>query len=395
MSNYIKLTLIFAFSIFAKDSFAMLSSRLLLKSAAINNEQYMDQNSKAFKFNESLKNGLLLLQDKEKISIANLPPEILTQIFSEVLKNNKNFLPQMRLVSKQFCHAATTPELANRLRQIRNGATVAENFPAEIFLKILEYLDYKTLVNFGLASKSINNLTSIIEAQRIIAATAGDKDRALLNTTESGKKSTRIIKALIAENANVNTTSRKRRETPLGYATLHGNLETVEALIAANADVRHSAQHGKTALHHAASNGNLPIVQALVKANADTNVYDNYKCVLFTPLHWAIVCKYTDIVRTLIDANANVNYPIISDNKDDDNSTPLHLVNKKLYIFNRDGINQKAAVNITLSLLGAKSDINARNRTGKTPLDEAIASDCDAVIPILRFFGGNTSYELE
>ena len=58
--------------------------------------------------------------------------------------------------------------------------------------------------------------------------------------------------------------------TPLHYAVLQGNLECVEILLRAKADVNAAAPNGSTALMLAARNGHVEVVKRLLAAGADT-----------------------------------------------------------------------------------------------------------------------------
>jgi len=105
----------------------------------------------------------------------------------------------------------------------------------------------------------------------------------------------------------------------LGTSKLHqaswkGDLDLLEAEIAAGADVNNLEEHGRTALHFAAYTGKLTdpegnqvkttaLVKALIDAGADVNVADKGGS---TALHEATPNGNTEIAKLLIAAGANV-----------------------------------------------------------------------------------------
>ncbi len=68
-------------------------------------------------------------------------------------------------------------------------------------------------------------------------------------------------------------------------------------------------------LHEAASMGQMDLLESLLAAHADINGQDGLG---WTPLHWAAEADRPNIVKRLINAGANVNV------RDTGGSTPLH-----------------------------------------------------------------------
>ena len=59
--------------------------------------------------------------------------------------------------------------------------------------------------------------------------------------------------------------------TPLGYAVESGNMEIVQLLVEAKADVNAKDVAEETPLHYAAQAGKIKLVQFLIEAGADVN----------------------------------------------------------------------------------------------------------------------------
>ena len=82
----------------------------------------------------------------------------------------------------------------------------------------------------------------------------------------------KIVKLLLAKGANPNIAGFRGR-LPLHNAIFNGYMDTVEALVAAKAELNVRApQSGKYPLHYAAYFGNLKTAQLLLKNRADPNV---------------------------------------------------------------------------------------------------------------------------
>ncbi|WP_353281388.1 ankyrin repeat domain-containing protein [Wolbachia endosymbiont (group B) of Horisme vitalbata] len=134
-----------------------------------------------------------------------------------------------------------------------------------------------------------------------------------------------IVEFLISKEADVNAKD-SLNSTALHYAAFYGRKEIVEFLISKEADVNAKDSLNSTALHYAAlydhtkitkalfrieadfdvdeplflhnaaKNGQVDIVNALIKAGADVNAVDKYGK---TPLDYA---KNQDVVKALLDA---------------------------------------------------------------------------------------------
>ncbi len=119
-----------------------------------------------------------------------------------------------------------------------------------------------------------------------------------------------LVRAHIANGADVNEVSESTGTRPLHYATWQGRPEIVAELLKAGADPNARTEpriwlrDRGAALHHAADGGNVEIVIALLRAGADPNARDDSG---WTPLHYAAFDGHADIVTRLLDAGADPN----------------------------------------------------------------------------------------
>src|SRR5687768_7166757 len=92
-------------------------------------------------------------------------------------------------------------------------------------------------------------------------------------------------------------------ESPIADAAMRGDKAQVLALLKNGADVNAPQGDGMTALHWAATNNQLDLVDALVKAKANVNAATRNGS--YTPLHMASKEGHAAIVRRLLKAGSN------------------------------------------------------------------------------------------
>ena len=86
--------------------------------------------------------------------------------------------------------------------------------------------------------------------------------------------------------------------TPLNYACKRGNLEEVEALPAAGANVDAEGEMGDKPLHDTAIQGHLAVVKRLLAAGASPNMVNDYGR---TPRDFAVSLNYPNVVAAIDD----------------------------------------------------------------------------------------------
>jgi hypothetical protein len=86
-------------------------------------------------------------------------------------------------------------------------------------------------------------------------------------------------------------------------ATQRGDIEAVQALLAAGADVNIADMNGVTALHEAAIDGNIAAIQVLIAARANMSVTDQGGN---TPLNYTLMHGHSAAAEVFIEAGANI-----------------------------------------------------------------------------------------
>ena len=112
------------------------------------------------------------------------------------------------------------------------------------------------------------------------------------------------LQVLLYAGANLQPTTRVGGYTPLHLASREGKGVTVAALLAGGSDAMRYTDTGVTALHLAAQAGQPEAVIALLEHGADVNVRDGGA--ERTPLMFATVANRLAVMRTLIDAGAEI-----------------------------------------------------------------------------------------
>ena len=146
--------------------------------------------------------------------------------------------------------------------------------------------------------------------------------------------------------------------TPLHAASLHGHVEIVELLLGHYMDVDVRDFKNQTPLHVAVDYGLIDVIQMLIGHNADINAQDNNGR---TPLHRIVTSvairpkdRDFDVARFLLEHGAD------PDAKDNDHSTPLHVAS------------YYGSVKAAQLLLGYGANIHLQNKSGQTPLHQAV-----------------------
>jgi ankyrin repeat protein len=86
--------------------------------------------------------------------------------------------------------------------------------------------------------------------------------------------------------------------TPLHIASSRGNLEEIEALLAAGADVDARGEDGDTPLFRAAQQSHVPVVKRLLGAGASPDSPNNYGR---TPRQVAVSLNHQEVVTAIDD----------------------------------------------------------------------------------------------
>ncbi|WP_353272741.1 ankyrin repeat domain-containing protein [Wolbachia endosymbiont (group A) of Urophora cardui] len=247
------------------------------------------------------------------------------------------------------------------------------------------------------------------------------------------KNNLNIVKLLVNNGADINA---KDNESwmPLHWAVQLGSLDVVKYLVERGANINALTADGRTSLELAAQKNRVNVIEFLKKAQLDldkellTAVQDgdlnkveglaNQGAGLntkgsndWTLLHFAVFSNKFDIVKFLLDKNANIKA------KDVYGNTPLHVAaqyDSKLEIVeflldrNASGINDvnnNGSTPLHLAIQGNKpstvklllnkgANINAKDKDGKTPLDLAVQEGYTDIIQIIEQVQSDLDKEL-
>ncbi len=129
-------------------------------------------------------------------------------------------------------------------------------------------------------------------------------------------KSVADVKRILDSGIGINSCDEPVRETALMVAAGGGNLEVVKYLVEHGANMDQMSCEGSTAIMPAILRGQTDVIRYLISKGANTNykITSGHK---FSPLQLACQLGHADIVRSLLDAGADVNSVA------GDGSTPL------------------------------------------------------------------------
>ncbi|MGW8369787.1 MAG: ankyrin repeat domain-containing protein [Gammaproteobacteria bacterium] len=162
-----------------------------------------------------------------------------------------------------------------------------------------------------------------------------------------------LTQVLIRAGVAVDTRDPHDGNTALFDAASRGLIEDVEQLIALGADVNAANAGQERLLTVAVKRGDLAMVRLALDNGADVNASSNDG----TPLMFAAMLRYEEIVRVLIDAGADVNIA----NDDGDTSLSLIAVSDS----------SPEVMAIVRLLLDAGADPNPNVRGGMSLIDMA------------------------
>jgi ankyrin repeat protein len=196
-----------------------------------------------------------------------------------------------------------------------------------------------------------------------------------------------LVDRLIRAGANVKAANRYG-VTPLYLAAVNGNAVVIEKLLKAGADPNAVSTEGETALMTASRTGNVDAVKALIAKGADVNAKETWHGE--TALMWAVSQKHADVARELLAHGADVNAHSAVNKWERQNSaeprekwlplgglTPLEFAAR-----------QGCAACIPV-LVEKGADINATDQDGITPLLSALINGHYDAASVLLEKGAN------
>ena len=149
-------------------------------------------------------------------------------------------------------------------------------------------------------------------------------------------------------------------------AAAAGDVDKIQSLIAAGADVNAKAKNGASLLHIALIQGHEDVAALLISKGADIHATMTDGT---TPLHFAVMRNCKEIVNFLLDDGADVN--AMGTNL----GSPLHIAANTGY------------VEIAEMLIAKGADVNIENQRGMTPLTFAKLKRNEVMLELLEKYG--------
>lgn len=183
---------------------------------------------------------------------------------------------------------------------------------------------------------------------------------------------TRIARALIRANADVNATD-KDGDTALHLACSVGNLEIVQ-IVASRSNINTLNNAGRTPLSHAAYESRPDIVRFLIDHGADVSAINGQR--QWTPLHYCsqfLTERTLETIKILVENGADIN------SRTDNNATALHIAA------------QKGDVHVIGYLIDHGALVDARTDGGRNPLFQATATGHVEAVRLLAEAGADVN----
>jgi ankyrin repeat protein len=207
---------------------------------------------------------------------------------------------------------------------------------------------------------------------------------------------TEKVRALLKDNPAFVCSKDDKGLTPLHQAAAHGHADMAALLLDSQACVNATAIDGSTPLHAAATHGHSDIAELLLTNKAQVNTRTNGG---LTPLHLASLLDHRDVAVLLLDNQADVNSKSGA-GVSDENGPAIHVLSvllgagvtiahtrsygggaTPLHLAALSGHKDLAEI-----LLAHGADVNAKDNSGKTPLQ--LAKRRKDVAGLLRLHGG-------
>ena len=179
------------------------------------------------------------------------------------------------------------------------------------------------------------------------------------------------VVSLLLDNGTDPSVPNKFSETPLHIAVssrYDDDTSTAEMLLSAGANVNALDRDGATPLFLACERGKTEFVRLLLSRRANPNIAIEGQYTWY-PIHEACTGLHYDVVRLLLDYNADVNV------RDEFGETALHRV-----VSFGDTESDKSCCGLVQLLLDAGADVNAASIKGKTPLYIACSNGLDSTV---------------
>lgn len=167
--------------------------------------------------------------------------------------------------------------------------------------------------------------------------------------------------------------------TALHFATYLGHDHLIANLVELSADPQGADDYGYTALCRAAENSDLETVRALLNAGADPEGGERRAFLGMVPIHFAAIGGNAEVVRTLMEAGAEIDYTT--------NASMGYGYNTLGFAIHHGNLE------VVRLLLDNGADPNALGETTVVPIDLANERGWTAIATLLGEYGGLSGAE--
>ena len=168
----------------------------------------------------------------------------------------------------------------------------------------MKSLTYLTALSTAAALSVSGGTIAAQRASGNVAASAVEADGTTPLHRAVHRNDLQAVDALIRAGANVNAVNRYG-VPPLSLAATNGNAAILERLLKAGADANAGQSEGETALMTAARSGVPAAVQVLLAHGADVNAKETWRGQ--TALMWAAAEGHAETIQVLLEAGAQIN----------------------------------------------------------------------------------------
>jgi len=267
--------------------------------------------------------------------------------------------------------------------------------------------DERNVNNSGRQGKSIASSTiqRLKEEERSVSSGDEFEEQSLPTDYEQSMLQEDSFDAVILSNIEQKVAflnQRRKAEHIAAFcgASARGELENMKRFLRIGIHVDETDANGRTALHIAACEGQVEAVKLLLGHGASPSIRDNYHN---TPLNDAVRHCHDEIAGILRDQQQVLTYPgkkpgfIMCKFAAEGNKEQLKRLIVNGIEVNESNYDQRTALHLAASeghvdvveyLLEKKADANFRDRTGGTPLSDALRHKHERIQEILRMSGG-------
>ena len=247
--------------------------------------------------------------------------------------------------------------------QSNNLAELRRLLTSDIDINQLHY-DYQTALMIAAQYERVEFVKELIKAGADVNKGNTRNWTALIFAIQRGNAE--IVQFLVDAKADVNVLEQTFGYSPLMWAGLEGNLKIINTLLDAGANLHQKDKYGNTAFLLSAQGGKPEAIKKFLSLGFDANAADEHggRTALIA------AARSPEALKVLIEAGAKVN------------ARQKVLSMTALFVAAQNGYTESVRV-----LIEAGADVTIPNSDGVTPLNRAIVGNHKEVIELLKKAG--------